>query len=503
MDAMLALLADRVRVEVVRPFYQRALEAVGRGALKGAVVGVKALGYVPRAMVQVAGPVGAAAVATVGGGVAVYAGYRHIKRTRTSVQVDPLAVAPEGLVPGSPLIRNGKIPSCQVSVGSIGPEGEIMLVGAGIRVEDYLITPTHNCHFGRKLVIFPDGRFEQRVELDPDSEISLAADVSAFPVPEQTWARLAVARAKMGPVATAVTVTVTSSCDKTYTVGSLKPNQTAIGRIFYDASTMPGYSGSAYMNGNTCVGMHSHGGVRAGGYEILYLWVRLKINNKEAPESSEDFLRKLKGKRNLQVEELADDVIMRTPTGHYHLTTKQLYDRLETLREDDWADEVERDEIERELDNREEFGYDEEYGDYNLGRGRMGRRATRRQAASVRAYRDFAGTGNNDDAAYIPESACFAGESQRLVTGPACRDYRSQKDSDSKRSQSRPPPTKQQQQTRPSSGILDKRPGQLIPSLLKFMDQEKVSKKQLWRLLDAMGKQTPQQEPSGTPSTSS
>lgn len=335
-------------------------------------------------------------------------GVRRFLKKPPSVQIDPLAVSPEGLVPGSPLLLNGRIPGCQVSIASQGEDGALLVVGAGIRIEDHLVTATHNCHFGRKILLFVDGKLDQRIELPADTEVSLAADVSAFPVPETTWARLGVSRARLAPMAQGTTVTITSSCDRKYSVGTLSSNQSAMGRCFYAASTMPGFSGSAYMNGATCLGLHCHGGVRAGGYEALYLYSRLKMHLRENPESSEEFLRKLKRRhRHLMVEEHDEQVILRSESGHYHLTTKELYNRLEELG-DSWADEVERENIERAIADRTDW--DEDRGEVTVS-NQAGRRARRTQ------NRDFAGTGY-DEYSYQPESAQFAGEYRAPPTAP-------------------------------------------------------------------------------------
>lgn len=52
---------------------------------------------------------------------------------------------------------------------------------------------------------------------------------------------------------------------------------------------MPGFSGSAYMNGTVALAMHCHGGCRGGGYELLYLWARLKMVLDQVPEDSAEF----------------------------------------------------------------------------------------------------------------------------------------------------------------------------------------------------------------------
>nr|UYL94355.1 MAG: hypothetical protein [Ilomantsi sobemovirus] len=67
-----------------------------------------------------------------------------------------------------------------------------------------------------------------------------------------------------------------SSCDFKYSTGMVVPLTDLMGRLKYQATTAPGFSGSPYMSGNMCVGMHVHGGAFNGGYSVVYLHARLK-----------------------------------------------------------------------------------------------------------------------------------------------------------------------------------------------------------------------------------
>lgn len=100
----------------------------------------------------------------------------------------------------------------------------------------------------------------------------------------------------------------------------------------------------------------------AGGYEILYLWCRLKHVLQQIPESSEDFMRRLSKKKRLQFEDLDQDYsVVRQQSGHYHLTTKQVSERLKQQAEENrrnpgnWVGEVEEEELRQELRNRQAF----------------------------------------------------------------------------------------------------------------------------------------------------
>lgn len=292
-----------------------------------------------------------ALLATAAGGVWMH---RRYKSTGIIVSVDPMMTAPEGAIQGSPILEGGRLPAGQVKL-AVKRGNELMIVGSGLRMEDHLVTPTHNVMSGLDLYMITD---RDRVRIDTANELVLAADVSAFPVPEASWALAGVSRIKMAPVSSEKTVTITSGCDQTYTIGRLRSTQ-PMGRVHYLASTKPGYSGSAYMDGQSCVGMHNHGGAMAGGYEILYMWCRLKHALQQIPESSEDFLRRLSKKKRLQFEDLDQDFsVIKTKSGHYHLATRQVKERLRQLRATNaqnpgnWADEVEEDELRAELASR-------------------------------------------------------------------------------------------------------------------------------------------------------
>lgn len=292
-------------------------------------------------------------VALLGGGAAV-AAYKVSNRKRPPIiKIDPLMISSEGMIPGSALLENGRVPDCQVRL-AIKRGDAYVVIGAGIRVENYLITPTHNGQHGLDLYML---KHDKAVKVDTEGEIILAADVSAFPLLETTWSQLGVKQAKLGPLARNANVTVTSSCDAKYSIGTARPSSDILGRVVYDASTMPGFSGSAYMNGNVCVGMHCHGGVRGGGYEMLYLWVRLKAQINEVPEESADFILQASKDQGYKLEELnAGKTVIRLDSGHYHLATDEIVSRMKALKNSaSWYDQCLEEEYENELDRRGDY----------------------------------------------------------------------------------------------------------------------------------------------------
>lgn len=291
------------------------------------------------------------AVGVVAAGVG-YAAWRLFRRrTVLRRKIDPLTTSVEGLVPGSQLLEGATHPKCQVAV-AIKIKDDLMLVGSGFRLEDYLVMPAHNGHSAYDLYMVK-GPKEYKVDLD--TGLSLAADVVAFPIPDKVWCDLGVAQAKLTPIPSmGMTVTVSSSCSDKYSVGTCRVTQ-PLGRVVYTASTEPGFSGSVYSSGQAVVGMHCHGGAMAGGYEALYLWCRLKAHLKQTPESSAEFF--MQNVEKYDYEELWDDqVVMRTEEGHYHLTTKDIVKQLKQLKgSKNWADQMEMEELKQELSGRDDY----------------------------------------------------------------------------------------------------------------------------------------------------
>lgn len=446
---------------------------------------------------------------------AVYLGYRLIRRRKVDgliVSVDPMMTSPEGAVPGSPILEGGRLPAGQVKL-AIKRGNELMIVGSGLRMEDHLITPTHNVMSGHDLYMITE---RDRIRIDTANELMLAADVSAFPVPETSWALAGIARIKMAPLAAEKTVTVTSGCDQTYTIGRLRSTQ-PLGRVHYLASTKPGYSGSAYMDGQSCVGMHNHGGAMAGGYEVLYLWCRLKHALQQIPESSEDFMRRLSKKKRLQFEDLDQDYsLVRQKSGHYHLASRDLRRQLQELREanrrnpGNWAEEAEEQQIRQELAARREQNQ------------RHANQSDSDDEDNYRGYQREDDDSEDEYYEYTPQSgaAVFQGEAQRPATaprrsarqGPVNNGNRSHVVSSAQGNNAQPQPTGQQPPI-PRAQL----PLSLLPAILREQSRRAgMSRQEAQRMSDqflagwnqrlsqpstSTAQQTPQPAPSARAST--
>jgi hypothetical protein len=233
-------------------------------------------------------------------------------------------------------------------------------------MENHLVTCAHNVCSGREM--WAIGRAPALFKVLLQNEITLAADTVAFPISPDNWGRLQISIGRLGPLGQGgVTTTVISGVDKRYSVGKAIADPTMMGRMHYAASTAPGFSGSPYMNGSTVVGMHCHGGTRAGGYESLYLWQRLKIELEQVPESSEQYILEELTNKNFSVENLHDDSIVRVVTGHYYRASTEVMSSIEkSLRERQIAQNLafRAAPTTKRADRAADFSWADDYDDY-------------------------------------------------------------------------------------------------------------------------------------------
>lgn len=264
---------------------------------------------------------------------------RYLRRPKRKIEVSCHSNLPESLIPGSPLMDGleSGLPKCQVRVAIRREDKTFVVVGCGIRIRDHLVLPSHVLYISSDLWVI-NGRGEWKIETSKAEQ--LCADVSA--VEMTRWSDMGVATAKLGPLMQRSTVQVMSSCDFKFSIGVLSVG-TTFGRTNYEASTRPGFSGAAYMNGNVCVGIHCHGGVAAGaGYESLYLYTRLKCLLKTVDEAAPSGLdagssyMPDKGEK-YEYEEVGEmmvgskkerQAIVRDSTGHFHITKAELLEKL-------------------------------------------------------------------------------------------------------------------------------------------------------------------------------
>jgi hypothetical protein len=301
-----------------------------------------------------------ATVMLAGTGLACAAGWYYSRRRGYRYIACPKNQIPESAVAGSVEYpqRNGA--HCQGMVLLEKDPVTLMPVGSFVRFGDFAVLPEHLLP-AEKVLLLQNAKREAgkpvRLDLDSQDVIHLATDLIAIKLTQGQWAQLAVRQAKPAALVGEMPVSV-RGVDGLGTTAAMRPHKSMFGMTVYGGTTLPGYSGAAYMSGNQVHGIHLHGGQSNGGYEAKYIEALLAALQMGPYESSEEVMKmaikKAKGKQIWQ--ERDNNVILRDNSGHYHVTpfSDELLRELERVRAEaelimgplgqrDWAQAVEAD----------------------------------------------------------------------------------------------------------------------------------------------------------------
>nr|QVG74728.1 hypothetical protein 1 [Virus sp.] len=164
--------------------------------------------------------------------------------------------------------------------------GKFVVTGAALRFAcNFLVGPDHV--LGAPHVI-AKGR-QTRVSLEGKERIPLATDLVAIQLSQAEFAMLGVAEVKIGVFEKSVYAQVVGPLGKG-TTGGLRDDVSCFGRVIYEGTTLPGYSGSAYSSGSYCYGMHQCGGQVNGGFSASFIWCLLRIYLRRMDEDTADHL---------------------------------------------------------------------------------------------------------------------------------------------------------------------------------------------------------------------
>nr|QXV86573.1 hypothetical protein [Solemoviridae sp.] len=252
--------------------------------------------------------------------------------------VSPLhGMAPESLVPGS-TFSHSTFPRCQGMVGKVY-DGVFRADGCFIRVQ----TPT-----GRNFIFLPQhvlahlyqhGTLSNGVvhitidpKLLPEGRdrlcCTLATDYSALEVVDSEMSKLGLKVAKIYnliPSSGTLAKIVGPGCQSSVAV--LHANGTSFGLVQYEGSTLPGFSGAAYLVNDAVAGVHSWGGRANMGYSMRLLYVTLLHAIGSRPESSENFLEEniRSRKRAVWIDESwqDEDYVRIQLKGEYHIVSRE------------------------------------------------------------------------------------------------------------------------------------------------------------------------------------
>lgn len=180
-------------------------------------------------------------------------------------------------------------PKFQAKVG-VFRDGKFIVIGCAIRLKhNILVSPDH------VIAEEPEEKFvmghlpDKYVSLKGKELHVIATDLVALQLNENELSLLGLKEAKIGYVSRKTYCQIVGPVGKG-TQGDLELDE-VFGRVVYSATTLPGYSGAAYVSGSALMGVHQSGGRVNGGYAASYVWclVREQLLRQE-PEGSEDWL---------------------------------------------------------------------------------------------------------------------------------------------------------------------------------------------------------------------
>lgn len=180
-------------------------------------------------------------------------------------------------------------------------DGCLVSHGCAVRMRDFLVSPDHVVSYHRrigetgKLWAFSSAQKDSLKPIDLTEKVihELDTDLVYMKLTEQEWSVLGVGVMNImhdiPPQGVYAQVVGHAGLG---TTGILNHDMTCFGRVVYDASTFPGYSGAAYVVSGRLAGIHQSGSDAVnGGYSASYIWATLSFNEKFRPEATEDWLR--------------------------------------------------------------------------------------------------------------------------------------------------------------------------------------------------------------------
>lgn len=180
------------------------------------------------------------------------------------------------------------IPKYQCAI-AVWKESGLEVIGSAVRYpHDVLVGPDHvlTDEIIGKVAVGRQGK----VDLAGHERIPLGSDLVMIRLSNKEFATLGLTEAKVGIVPTrGALVTITSAAGMG-TTGVLRPDRDIFGVLNYEATTLPGYSGSSYNCGPETLGVHQFGGRVNGGVAASYVYAMIRHTLKIKFEASEDWL---------------------------------------------------------------------------------------------------------------------------------------------------------------------------------------------------------------------
>lgn len=265
-------------------------------------------------------------------------GFAGCAAVARKVRAKPLRYSPisqESVQPDS-VEKEQSVADCQVFIG-YGRGDVIDIIGSGFRMMvgpfDCLVSTSHNLVIGNDLWLV---KGDKRFHVGGFDKIQLCPDASLVVLSSQPFSYLGVKVANATPLSTTsgAVVSVTGIMGKG-TTGRLRVvphSEGCLGSTKYAGTTGGGYSGAPYVSGSSVMGMHVHGGIYNGGYELLYLYACAKCELQVEEESGEAYImRMLRSDTDYRVQYKGQKAIVREHgNAHYHVFDRKLFTDLES-----------------------------------------------------------------------------------------------------------------------------------------------------------------------------
>lgn len=182
--------------------------------------------------------------------IAAWLGRRRVRRAVQKLR----GVRLEAMRAGS-TFRVGKIPSCQVAIKRQGVFVDSH-VGFGIRVNDFLVVPTHVLGDMQEIILSVEGRKNYLINVSSRIESKIVSDLTYLKVAKDVWSVLGAQQARLAREVPAVKLFASVAGLQGITDGMLACSSEQC-LMTYGGSTVPGMSGAAYMVGNVVHAMHT------------------------------------------------------------------------------------------------------------------------------------------------------------------------------------------------------------------------------------------------------
>lgn len=165
-------------------------------------------------------------------------------------------------------------PKCQAAICEM-KDDVLVKIGCAVRFNgNFLVGPDHV--MGENgLPKYAVGR-QNSICLDGKERFPLDTDLVAIRMTDKEMSTIGVSVTKIGAIPSKGLYGQIVGVDGRGTTGVLKMDRVAFGRVVYDGTTLPGYSGAAYSAGAFVAAIHQSGGAVNGGYAAGYIWMLLK-----------------------------------------------------------------------------------------------------------------------------------------------------------------------------------------------------------------------------------